>query len=73
MIAIDDDLIQAYKETHYTVQDLEPFILRIGEVSEALMAFHKRHRVDCAMPSSLPGTPLACSSQPKRTNCATKP
>jgi len=48
MIAMDDDLIQAYKETHYTVQDVEPFVLRIGVVSEALMACHKRHRVDCS-------------------------
>ncbi len=48
MIAMDEDLIQAYKETHYTVQDAEPFVLRIGEVSEALIACHKRHRVDCS-------------------------
>lgn len=48
MIAMDDGLIQAYTETHYTVQDVEPFVLRIGEVSEALMACHKRHRVDCS-------------------------
>jgi hypothetical protein len=48
MIAMDDDLIQAYKETHYTVQDVEPFVLRIGEVSEALLVCHKRHRVDCS-------------------------
>jgi hypothetical protein len=46
MIAMDDELIQAYKETHYTVQDVDPFVLRIGEVSEDLMACHKRHRVD---------------------------
>jgi hypothetical protein len=39
---------QAYKETHYAVQDLEPFVLRIGEVSEDLIACHKRHRVECS-------------------------
>jgi len=48
MITMDEELIQAYKETHYTVQDVEPFVLRIGEVSEDLMACHKRHRVDCS-------------------------
>jgi len=48
MIAMDGELTQAYKETHYTVQDMEPFVLRIGEVSEDLMACHKRHRVECS-------------------------
>lgn len=46
--AMDDELIQAYTETHYTVQDKEPFVLRIGEVSEALLACHKRNRVECS-------------------------
>jgi len=48
MIAMDDDLIQAYKETHYTVQDAEPFVLRIGEASDAVLACHKLHRVECS-------------------------
>jgi len=48
MVAMDDELTQAYKETHYTVQDVEPFVLRTGEVSEDLMACHKRHRVECS-------------------------
>jgi hypothetical protein len=48
MTAMDDELIQAYTETHYTVQDKEPFVLRIGKVSEALLACHKRYRVDCS-------------------------
>jgi len=34
MIAMDDDLFQVYKETHYTVQDAVPFVLHIGVVSE---------------------------------------
>ena len=46
--AMDDELIQAYSETHYTVQDNEPFVLRIGDVSEALLACHKRNRVECS-------------------------
>lgn len=47
MTAMDEELIQAYAETHYTVQDKEPFVLHIGEVSEALLACHKRNRVEC--------------------------
>jgi len=48
MIAMDDELIQAYKETHYTVQDAVSFVLHVGVVSEALLVCHKRHRVDCS-------------------------
>jgi hypothetical protein len=48
MIAMDDELIQAYKETHYTVKDAVSFVLHIGVVSEALLVCHKRHRVDCS-------------------------
>jgi hypothetical protein len=40
--------IQAFKETHYTVQDVVPFVLHIGEASADLVACHKRHRVDCS-------------------------
>jgi len=41
--------LQAYKETHYTVLDVEHFVLRIGEASDELMACHKRYRVDCSV------------------------
>lgn len=45
---IDTAAIQAYRDTEYRVHGDEPFILRIGQASHALVAAHKRHRVDCS-------------------------
>jgi len=47
-VLMDEPLVQAFKETHYIVQDEQPFVLRIGETSEDLIACHKRHRVECS-------------------------
>lgn len=45
---IDAETLQAYRETEYRVDGADPFILRVGELSAALAAAHKRHRVDCS-------------------------
>ena len=45
-------LLQAYRETHYRVNsdssDLEPLVLRVGEVSTPLAILHKKFGVDCS-------------------------
>ncbi|TXI44214.1 MAG: DUF3293 domain-containing protein [Methylophilus sp.] len=46
LTAIAEDLMNAYRETEYTV-NIEPLItLRVGQKSDALIALHKRHRVE---------------------------
>lgn len=47
-MTIDDATIQAYRETEYRVHGDEPFTLQIGRFCEALVAIHKRHRVNCS-------------------------
>ena len=45
-------LLQAYRETHYRVNsdssELEPLVLRVGEVSKPLAILHKKFGVDCS-------------------------
>ena len=45
-------LLQAYRETHYRVDavdaELEPLVLRVGEVSNPLADLHKKYGVDCS-------------------------
>ena len=45
-------LVQAYRETHYTViadpSDVVPFVLRVDEVSKSLAVLHKEFSVDCS-------------------------
>jgi hypothetical protein len=45
-------LLQAYRETHYRVNsdssDLEPLVLRVGEVLKPLAILHKKFGVDCS-------------------------
>ena len=45
---IDVASLQAYRDTEYRVHAKEPFTLRIGRVSAALVAAHKRCRTDCS-------------------------
>lgn len=46
---LPSELIQAYRETHYRVEDVEPFTLRVGQVSaEVLKALAKRGLKFCA-------------------------
>lgn len=44
---IDAGTVQAFRETEYRVHGDEPFTLKVGEISPALAAVCKRHRVDC--------------------------
>jgi hypothetical protein len=50
--AIGPDLLQAYGETYYCVNDGESgqggFVLRIGEVSKQLAQTHQKYEVDCS-------------------------
>jgi hypothetical protein len=45
---IEENLIHAYAETHYCVEDEPPFTLMVGEASAPLLSCHKRHSVDCS-------------------------
>lgn len=45
---IHPDLIQAYMETEFRVQDEKPFMLQVGKVSSDLLEAHKRYRVECS-------------------------
>ncbi len=45
---IDAATVQAFRETEYRVHGDEPFTLKVGETCLALVAAHKRHRVDCS-------------------------
>jgi len=45
---MEENLIHAYAETQYCVEDDPPFTLMVGQASVALLACHKRHRVDCS-------------------------
>ena len=46
---LSPELIQAYRETHYRVEGMEPFTLMVGQVSaEVLKAFAKRGLKSCA-------------------------
>ncbi len=46
--SIDSGTAQAYRETGYRVPGGAPFSLRVGQVSPALAAAHRCHRVDCS-------------------------
>ena len=46
--AITEDLIQSYLETDYHVDSEPPFVLKVGEASEALTQLLQRHQCDCA-------------------------
>jgi hypothetical protein len=46
---LSPELIQAYRETHYRVEGVDPFTLMVGQVSaEVLKAFAKRGVKSCA-------------------------
>jgi hypothetical protein len=45
---IDDDAVQAYRETEYRIQGDKPFTLQIGVINEYLLSAHKSYRVDCS-------------------------
>ena len=45
---IHPDLIQAYTETEFRVQEGIPFTLSVGKVSSDLLVAHKRHQVECS-------------------------
>lgn len=45
---VDAGTLQAYRETEYRVSGPDAFILRVGELSAALAAAHKKQRVDCS-------------------------
>ena len=45
---IADDLLESYRNTDYKVQGQDPFILRIGQLSEPLLQLFKQHRCNCA-------------------------
>ncbi len=47
--SLPPELIQAYRETHYRVEGVEPFTLMVGQVSaEVLKALAKRRLKSCA-------------------------
>jgi hypothetical protein len=45
---IDAGTVQAFRETEYRVHGDDPFTLKVGETCLALVAAHKRYRVDCS-------------------------
>ena len=45
---IADNLLESYRNTDYKVQGQDPFILKIGQLSEPLFRIYKQHRCDCA-------------------------
>lgn len=44
--AISEDLINAYRETEYILNIEPPMTLRVGQKNEALIALHKKYRVE---------------------------
>ncbi|GMG91427.1 DUF3293 domain-containing protein [Cupriavidus pauculus] len=46
--AISQDVIQAYRETHYHVHGNAPAVLKVGEFNPALAALHAAAGVDCS-------------------------
>lgn len=46
--AISAATIQAYRETHYQVQDEPAYTLEVGQRSEELLAAHKRRKALCS-------------------------
>ena len=48
MSAISPALLEAYRETHYEVFTDPAFTLRVGSMSDALLALHRRHGVEAS-------------------------
>ena len=46
LTAISEDLLNAYRETEYIVNIEPPMTLRAGQKNEALIALHKKYRVE---------------------------
>lgn len=46
LTAISEDLINAYREIEYIVNIEPPMPLRVGQKNEALIALHKKYRVE---------------------------
>jgi hypothetical protein len=45
---IDQNLIQAFRDTHYRVDTVPPFVLKVGVPSEALRQLYSQYWSDCA-------------------------
>lgn len=46
---LDPQLLDAYRQTRYVVEDESPFVLSIGEFSEPLAAVHRRFGAACSV------------------------
>lgn len=71
---ISPDLIQAYRETHYRVEEASPFALMVGKVSEeVLKVFAERSLKSCAFvtawnPYSIPLKPEENAIRERKLN-----